>query len=126
MPRRASWLGAHHPQRERDAGDQNPGDPIQSFYFSLQELESYWGRNRAYHHTAPISMTYALREALRMMMEEGIDNRIDRHARVAAGLRAGLEALGLELLADADYRLNPLTTVGIRRASTMPPRGGRC
>ena len=87
--------------------------PVQSFYFSLQELESYWGRNRAYHHTAPISMTYALREALRMMMEEGIENRIDRHAKAAAALRAGLEALGLELLADPDYRLNPLTTVSI-------------
>ena len=87
--------------------------PVQSFYFNLQELESYWGRNRAYHHTAPISMTYALREALRMMMEEGIENRIDRHARAAAALRAGLEALGLELLADPDYRLNPLTTVRI-------------
>ena len=87
--------------------------PVQSFYFNLQELGSYWGRNRAYHHTAPISMTYALREALRMMMEEGIENRIDRHARAAAALRAGLEALGLELLADADYRLNPLTTVRI-------------
>ena len=87
--------------------------PVQSFYFNLGELESYWGRNRAYHHTAPISMTYALREALRMMMEEGIENRIARHAKAAAALRAGLEALGLELLADPDYRLNPLTTVGI-------------
>ena len=87
--------------------------PVQSFYFNLQELEGYWGRNRAYHHTAPISMTYALREALRMLMEEGIDSRIDRHAQAAAALRAGLEALGLELLADPDYRLNPLTTVSI-------------
>ena len=87
--------------------------PVQSFYFNLQELGSYWGRNRAYHHTAPISMTYALREALRMMMEEGIENRIDRHTRAAAALRAGLEALGLELLAHPDYRLNPLTTVQI-------------
>ena len=87
--------------------------PVQSFYFNLQDLESYWGSNRSYHHTAPISMTYALREALRMMMEEGIDNRIDRHARAAAALRAGLEALGLELLADPEYRLNPLTTVQI-------------
>ena len=87
--------------------------PVQSFYFNLQELESYWGRNRAYHHTAPISMTYALRESLRMMMEEGIENRIQRHAKAAAALRAGLEALGLDLLADPDYRLNPLTTVGI-------------
>ena len=48
-----------------------------------------------------------------MMMEEGIENRIARHARVASALRAGLEALGLQLLADPDYRLNPLTTVGI-------------
>ncbi len=87
--------------------------PVQSFYFNLQDLESYWGQSRTYHHTAPISMTYALREALRMLMEEGIENRIRRHARAAAALRAGLEALGLELLAAPDYRLNPLTTVKI-------------
>ena len=86
---------------------------VQSFYFNLQDLESYWGQSRSYHHTAPISMTYALREALRMMMEEGIENRINRHAKAAAALRAGLEALGLELLADPDHRLNPLTTVRI-------------
>ena len=86
---------------------------VQSFYFNLQDLESYWGQSRSYHHTAPISMTYALREALRMMMEEGIENRINRHAKAAATLRAGLEALGLELLANPEYRLNPLTTVRI-------------
>jgi alanine-glyoxylate transaminase/serine-glyoxylate transaminase/serine-pyruvate transaminase len=55
-------------------------------------------------------MIYALREALRMAMEEGIDNRICRHARVAAALRAGLEALGIGLLAEPGYHLNPLTT----------------
>jgi alanine-glyoxylate transaminase / serine-glyoxylate transaminase / serine-pyruvate transaminase len=86
---------------------------VQSFYFNLKDLESYWSQTRAYHHTTPISMTYALRESLRMMMEEGIENRLARHARVAAALRAGLEALGLELLADPNYRLNPLTTVVI-------------
>jgi alanine-glyoxylate transaminase / serine-glyoxylate transaminase / serine-pyruvate transaminase len=86
---------------------------VQSFYFNLKDLESYWSQTRAYHHTTPISMTYALRESLRMMMEEGIENRLERHARVAAALRAGLEALGLELLADPNYRLNPLTTVVI-------------
>ncbi len=84
--------------------------PVQSFYFNLKDLESYWSQRRAYHHTAPISMIYALREALRMAMEEGIDNRIRRHARVAAALRAGLEALGIGLLAEPSYRLNPLTT----------------
>ena len=82
---------------------------VESFYFSLQELESYWSERRAYHHTAPVSMTYALREALIMMMEEGLENRLNRHARVAAALRAGLEAMGLGLLGDPEYRLNPLT-----------------
>ena len=86
---------------------------VQSFYFNLRELASYWNQTRAYHHTSPISMTYALREALRMMMEEGIENRIRRHARVAAALRAGLEALDLELIADPGFRLDPLTTVAI-------------
>lgn len=83
---------------------------VQSFYFSLQDLESYWSQRRAYHHTAPVSMTYALREALRMVMEEGLENRINRHSRVAAALRAGLGGLGIDLLADPQYRLNPLTT----------------
>ena len=86
---------------------------VQSFYFNLKDLESYWNQTRAYHHTSPINMTYALREALRMMMEEGQENRIHRHARVAAGLRAGAEALGLDLLAEDGHRLNPLTTVSV-------------
>lgn len=83
---------------------------VESFYFGLQDLESYWSQRRAYHHTAPISMTYALREALSMLMEEGLENRLRRHARAAAALRAGLEAIGIGLLADPEYRLNPLTT----------------
>lgn len=86
---------------------------VQSFYFNLKDLETYWNQTRAYHHTSPINMTYALRESLRMMMEEGLDNRIQRHARVAAGFRAGAEALGLTLLAEEGHRLNPLTTVSI-------------
>lgn len=84
---------------------------VQSFYFNLKDLETYWSQTRAYHHTTPISMNYALRESLRMMMEEGIEARHHRHARVASALRAGLAAIGIGLLADADYRLNPLTTV---------------
>ena len=86
---------------------------VQSFYFNLKDLEAYWNQTRAYHHTSPINMTYALREALRMMMEEGQKNRINRHARVAAALRAGAEALGLNLLAEEGHRLNPLTTLSI-------------
>ena len=86
---------------------------VQSFYFNLKDLEAYWNQTRAYHHTSPINMTYALREALRMMMEEGQENRIQRHAKVAAALRAGAEALGLSLLAEEGHRLNPLTTISI-------------
>jgi len=86
---------------------------VQSFYFNLKDLEAYWNQTRAYHHTSPINMTYALREALRMMMEEGQENRIQRHAKVAAALRAGAEALGLGLLAEEGHRLNPLTTISI-------------
>ncbi|MFQ6028704.1 MAG: pyridoxal-phosphate-dependent aminotransferase family protein, partial [Dehalococcoidia bacterium] len=83
---------------------------VQSFYFNMKDLESYWNQTRAYHHTTPISMTYALREALRMLMEEGVDNRIHRHAQVASALRAGLGAMGIGLMAEEGYRLNPLTT----------------
>ena len=88
----------------------NRPSKVQSFYFNLKGLESYWNQTRAYHHTSPISMTYALRESLRIMMEEGIDNRIRRHARVAGALRAGLEAMGIDLMAPEGYRINPLTT----------------
>ena len=91
----------------------NRKSKVQSFYFNLKDLEAYWNETRAYHHTSPINMTYALREALRMMMEEGLENRIQRHARVADGLRAGLEALGMTLLAEEGHRLNPLTTVSV-------------
>ena len=84
---------------------------IQSFYLNLAILESYWSEDRVYHHTAPISMIYALREALRMAMEEGLENRIRRHARNAEALKSGLEAMGLELFAEPSSRLNPLTTV---------------
>ena len=85
--------------------------PVQSFYLNLSDLETYWDERRAYHHTAPISMVYALREALRMVQEEGLEARFARHALNARAFRAGAEALGMNLLADPDARLDPLTTV---------------
>ena len=85
---------------------------VESFYFNLQGVAEYWNETqRVYHHTSPITMIYAMRESLRMMMEEGIQERHDRHAKVAAGLRAGLTAMGLDLAADPDYQLNPITVV---------------
>ena len=86
---------------------------VQSFYFNLKDIADYWNQTRAYHHTSPITMTYAMRESLRMMMEEGIDQRHARHARVAGALRAGLTAMGLELTASPDYQLNPITVVNV-------------
>jgi alanine-glyoxylate transaminase/serine-glyoxylate transaminase/serine-pyruvate transaminase len=90
--------------------------PPLSFYVDLQMLGRYWGggsTTRMYHHTPPMSMLYALREGLRIVLEEGLEARIARHKRNAAALQAGLEAIGLKLHAQEGYRLPPLTTVKV-------------
>ncbi|RMF42760.1 MAG: alanine--glyoxylate aminotransferase family protein [Planctomycetota bacterium] len=71
---------------------------VTSWYLDVTMLRNYWGSNRVYHHTAPINMTYALREALKMVVEEGLTARIARHELHHRMLRAGLEALGLEYI----------------------------
>jgi alanine-glyoxylate transaminase/serine-glyoxylate transaminase/serine-pyruvate transaminase len=71
---------------------------VQSWYFDMSMIRSYWGGERAYHHTAPVNMTYALREALRIVHEEGLAERFARHARHHRALRVGLEALGLRYI----------------------------
>ena len=86
---------------------------VRSWYLDLTLLDNYWGGKRAYHHTAPISMVYALREALTLAVEEGLDARIARHQRHGEALWAGLEAMGLALHAPREYRLPVLTTVRI-------------
>ena len=87
--------------------------PVQSFYLDLGLLQTYWSDTPAYHHTAPISLVYALREGLRLVMEEGLEARVHRHAVNAEALRTGLQALGFELFAQPGYRLNPLTTLRV-------------
>src|SRR5258706_10869215 len=72
---------------------------VQSWYFDLSTAMNYWGKDRLYHHTPPISLIYALREAMRMVMEEGLEARWERHRVNQLALIAGLEAMGLELLA---------------------------
>jgi alanine-glyoxylate transaminase/serine-glyoxylate transaminase/serine-pyruvate transaminase len=84
-----------------------------SWYLDLSLLEGYWGEERAYHHTAPITNVYALREALRMAAEEGIENRWERHRNVAGDLKSGLEAMGLEMNAADDYWLPSLNAVRV-------------
>ncbi|HBE71501.1 MAG TPA: alanine--glyoxylate aminotransferase [Planctomycetaceae bacterium] len=71
--------------------------PVQSWYLDVSMLKNYYtgGGGRAYHHTAPINMVYALREALAMVLEEGLEARIERHRHLHLQLREGLEKLGL-------------------------------
>lgn len=88
-------------------------DRCPSWYLDLKLVSSYWGSERTYHHTAPISMNYALREALAMVMEEGLEGRWSRHATHHRALVAGIEALGLEMHVHPDFRLHPLNTVRV-------------
>jgi alanine-glyoxylate transaminase / serine-glyoxylate transaminase / serine-pyruvate transaminase len=98
---------------------------VQSWYLDLSMIERYWGEERVYHHTAPISMNYALLEALRLVDEEGLERRWRRHERNHRALAAGLAGLGLSLAAEEGRRLWMLNSVripdgvddaGVRRA----------
>lgn len=71
---------------------------VQTWYFDLTTAMNYWGKDRLYHHTPPISLIYALREAMRLTIEEGLEVRWERHRVNQLALIAGLEAMGLELL----------------------------
>lgn len=84
-----------------------------SWYFDLAMIERYWSAERLYHHTAPITMNYALYEALRIVVEEGLDQRFARHRANATALRAGLGAIGLKPVAQEGHRLPQLAVVAI-------------
>jgi alanine-glyoxylate transaminase / serine-glyoxylate transaminase / serine-pyruvate transaminase len=91
----------------------NRKTPCHSWYFDLSLIEKYWGPERLYHHTAPISMNYALYEALRIVIEEGLEARFKRHRVNAAALQAGVAGMGLGLAAQEGFRLPQLTTVSV-------------
>lgn len=84
---------------------------VQSFYLDLSLLEKYWGEERVYHHTAPASMFYALREGLRIIFEEGLETRFKRHQSLGDRLKMELEGFGFRLFAQEGYRLPMLTSV---------------
>jgi len=86
---------------------------VQSWYFDLTLILRYWAQERAYHHTAPISMVYALREGLRLVLEEGLQARWDRHMRNHKALKAGLTAMGLAYTAAQGHQLPQLNAVRI-------------
>ena len=87
-----------------------------SWYLDLGLIAKYWGPEHVYHHTTPVSMILGLREALRIVLEEGLDNRVARHQRNSAALRAGLAALGLNFIAPEEHRLDQITSVWIPEA----------
>lgn len=86
---------------------------VQSWYLDVSMLANYWGQNRVYHHTGPINMTYALHEALRIVLEEGLDACFARHAKNHAALKAGLAAIGIGYATDANHILPQLNAVKI-------------
>ena len=87
---------------------------VQSWYFDLTTAMNYWGRDRLYHHTPPISLIYALREAMRILLEEGLEARWERHRVNQLALVAGVEAMGLKLLVEKPQdRLVTVTAVMI-------------
>src|SRR6266849_6592006 len=87
---------------------------VQSWYFDLTTTMNYWGKERTYHHTPPISLIYGLREALRLVLEEGLETRWERHRQNQQALIAGVEAMGLELfVANPADRLITVTAVNV-------------
>jgi alanine-glyoxylate transaminase/serine-glyoxylate transaminase/serine-pyruvate transaminase len=86
---------------------------VLSWYLDLTMVEKYWGEERTYHHTAPISMNYGLREALRIVHEEGLENRWARHRLNHQALVAGVEAMELAMLCKSEDRLWSLNTIRI-------------
>lgn len=87
--------------------------PVRSFYLDAELLMGYWGGPRGYHHTASSNLYYALHEAARLALEEGLEPRWERHARLGRALVQGLEAMGLEPLVRPEHRLPQLTAVRI-------------
>ncbi|MEP0788997.1 alanine--glyoxylate aminotransferase family protein [Funiculus sociatus GB2-C1] len=86
---------------------------VANWYLDMTLLSKYWGQERTYHHTAPINLYYALREALRLIAEEGIENSWMRHQKNVEYLWEGLEDLGLTMHVEREFRLPTLTTVCI-------------
>ena len=92
---------------------ENRKSPVVSWYLDMGMVRSYWGGERKYHHTAPINMIYGLREALRLIAEEGLEGRWARHRLNHRALVAGIEAMGLSMLVPEAERLPMLNTISI-------------
>jgi alanine-glyoxylate transaminase/serine-glyoxylate transaminase/serine-pyruvate transaminase len=91
----------------------NRKQKVQSWYLDVNLLSSYWGQERVYHHTAPISMNYAFHEALRLVLEEGLEKRWQRHETNHLALKAGLNELGLSIGSQEGHQLWQLNAVTV-------------
>ncbi|MGB3560196.1 MAG: alanine--glyoxylate aminotransferase family protein [Geitlerinemataceae cyanobacterium] len=88
-------------------------DKVPNWYLDMTLLGKYWGSERAYHHTAPVNLYYGLREALRLIVEEGVENCWQRHQQNAEYFWEQLETIGLTPHVEKEFRLPTLTTVRI-------------
>lgn len=86
---------------------------VQSWYLDVSMLANYWGSDRAYHHTAPINMSYGLYEAVSLILDEGLENCFARHMRNHLALKAGLAAIGISYTADEGFQLPMLNAVHV-------------
>ncbi len=91
----------------------NRKQKVQSWYLDVSMLAKYWGRERVYHHTAPINMTYGLYEALQLVLAEGLESCFARHMRNHRALKAGLEAIGIRYTAAEGHQLPMLNAIAV-------------
>jgi len=97
----------------RSEGDAVSASPIRSNYFDLSQILDYWGPKRLNHHTEATSMLYAARECARLLVEEGMDDAVERHRLHGTAMVTGLDAMGLELFGDQSVRMNNVVGVEI-------------
>ena len=105
-------------RKKVEAGIREPGDPsapdfVRSNYFDLGMILDYWGPRRLNHHTEATSMLYGARECARLLVEEGLENAVERHRLHCTAMVEGLKALGLELFGDQSVRMNNVVGVYI-------------
>src|SRR5437762_4944324 len=93
----------------------NRKTPVQSYYLNLHHLDRYWNGDHTYHHTASSNVVYAMREALRIILEEGLETRWARHQLHGEAIRAGVRGLGLEILTQPGYELPVLAAVSLHK-----------
>ncbi len=141
-PLLSSWSRAGYFRPSSSGGDGSTQDESCQLVFGPFDDSKLLGSDRAYHHTAPINMTYALREACQIVVEEGLENRWERHQKMHRMLRAGLESLGLtyipepslpnlnciripEGIDDASCRKRLLTEFGIEIGAGLGPSRAR-